>query len=784
MPLGGIGAGFLLLDERGRLFNHIPATGPQGALMPNTAACVRIQTESGRRYLRTLCGKSRDGEGPAGASYIPCLPAHHYQSHFQYPNASFHLCDSEAPATITWSYFSPIIPYDHVAAAMPVVIMGVNVKNTASEQSTVTVLFTYDTFRAGGMSPENDSLHAVRLVQNVENDGGFFREASRGSIAGLSSEAIAAQDFNGLIFGERRGIPGTTLHPHACLATKRQGNAAIQVSGYSPAIQEEQARFWEVFLETGELPRARVSFKASVGAVSVCMTLPPGASHRYDFAFAWHVPGGDGVAGDFSAGYSRSFKSAQDTAQYALRYVGYMVAAIEKWHHRLMAPKLPADFGRILIDCSRAFTTHTRHTRSGGFMFVGEISGVRAGIPWDFFAGMAVLAFVPYFYTNAVTYGLHRVWGPVKNGDIEDTPAMLCETAQLILSAYADIHFLGHRARMAEWLPIMHGLVEVVLDKARSDFSSPDAMLSRFSLEGLGLWAGAMSVMAGMVREAAESGAAGNYTTAADMFHAHYEACLFKILPGLNRGEIPARENMELVNASVLSGPCCIAMFGLKLPQSLENILVVLMQAFGTASYLRDGMGETDHAMVVKLLCHIFFTKSGGKAGNQIPAMLRDMREWYMKVLREGDAQGRWPISSSLTIWSILQMLSGFYYDAIHQTVMLRPPVEQSTTIQLPIFSPLSLGSLTVKKDPQKENRFKICFSVETPLTISSIIVALKIPVMLETVSCMRDSELVEVRQETVMVNNKMRMVFSFKSPQKMVNSFQLQFRELIDNRN
>ncbi|HOC67801.1 MAG TPA: GH116 family glycosyl-hydrolase [Candidatus Hydrogenedentes bacterium] len=784
LPLGGIGAGYLLLDREGHLSCHIPATPFQGRRLEHGAAFLRIVTASGLCYLRRLCGSVSGEEVDDGVGAPPYLPPSGFQCQFHYPNASFQLVDPEAPADVTWTYFNPIIPYDHVAAVMPVVIMGIRVQNPSPEPCDVSVMLLFDNichFQDADTAPEEKAIHPVRVSPNAEGEGNFLRGESRGDVKKSVSGPLCGYEANALVFGERRNTPVRTRLPHACLAARKRPGAEYRVAAFNPENPEESAQFWNTFRKEGEVSGFPEEFSTQLGAVCVTTTVPPGASHRFDFAFAWHVPDEADKTGRFGSAYVRSFKSAQETVYYALRHIDYMVVAVEKWQRRLLSPKLPADFGRAVVDAGAVFTTHTRHTPSGAVVFVRDTEppGNMKVLPWDFFSAMALLVFAPHFHTLSVTHALNTALVLRKDKDFSETPDTMCEAAMLTLSAYADVIFLGHRARMAEWLPQLDSLFCAVSDCDVGDGASMQAALSRFSLKGLGLWAAALEAMAHMALESGEKDVARNARQACSVLYARYETRLLDLGKAAEGQEDVPGLMIALKDLPALAGPCFSRLLGMEPSTKIQGLVTLLTAELDMTCGTNSHIPLFDYA--VRVLARLLYKGRGGGSVPEMKSLFSSLSGGDGIPASEARSPRNLPGPETLARWVVLQAASGFSYDALRQRVALRLPQDFVRILKFPILSPLSLGIMIIKRVPEEDGLILLRFCVETPLTIGSILLHLSKPTILESVSCIRNDETITVRHEAAAENNNTLIRLVFKTVQKMVNTFTMRLRELED---
>lgn len=789
LPLGGMTAGFLLVDDQGRLYNHVPGSGTYGMALSNTFPSVYIQSESGQVFTRCLTGKPEGGDAPVIDGQPPCLEQDQIHFNFQYPNANFKLSDSDAPAAVTWTYFNPVIPYDQVASAMPVVLMSVRVENKTSGTIRASVLFTTDNlYRPDSALVQGrcGEMHAVRPLPTGDANGNFAKNIFRGVIAGLPPEQISEYGFNGIVFGERRQNLEWEPQFHACLLARDLHNAKIRVSEYNPSKRRDVTRFWKQFSASGKLPPAQITTVAPAGAVVVAISVPPGGSQRYDFALAWHVPEALGDKWGFGNAYARSFKNAQESANHALKHLAYMVSAVEKWQQRLSEPKLPADFGNVVIHCSRALTTHTRQTPKGGFVLAGGNNEPGSlPLPWDFLSAMAILVFAPHFHTLAIGTRLAETLAAVREKRFSDSAEVLCETAELLLSAYADVVFLGHRARMAEWLPSMHAIVEAVLDRPAGEYASSKLLASRFSIQGVGLWAAALNVMACMAREAGDALSEEKYRKLGNILSVRFDTELLSVFTFITsaaaRGQAPSPAGI-LTDIPALAGPCFSGLLGFESVTALRKILALVAARLGRDSAAESGPLPSFRNHVLGVLIRLLFSREvkGDKA--EVKGLLKDLGERYFGLIR-GDQAGKiLPSSETLSLWAVLQCVVGFHYDALHQTIFLRPAVMPRDSVQLPIFSSLALGSIVIKRNGDG-GVLLIRFSVETPLTIRAVTLNVPMAIAPVDISCSRDDEPVSLQQEVTRDENATRVAITFKSPVKLSNTFTLRLREVQADR-
>lgn len=761
-----------------------------GMFLPNTFPAVFLQSESGQTYVRCLTARKEEGESASAEGRPPLLEKNQIHFNFQYPSGNFKVSDGVAPAVITWTYLNPVIPYDQVASAMPVVVLSVRVENRTPGPLKTSVMLAVDNLHLAdtGLSQGKcGEIHAIRPLPVADTNGNFTKNMFRGVIAGLPPEQLAAYDFNGLVFGERRQDAAWEPRFHACLLARELHAARILVADYNPSKRRDAGRFWKQFSLSGKLPPVRVTTEAQAGAVAVSMTIPPEESQRFDFVLAWHVPEALGEKWGFGNVYGRSFKSAQESAHHALKHLGYMVSAVEKWQKRLTEPKLPADFGNVIIHSARALTTHTRQTPKGGFVLAeGSNEPGSAARPWDFLSAVAVLVFAPHFHTLAISTRIADTHTAVRDKRLPDSAETYCEIAELLLSVYADVVFLGHRARMAEWLPSMHTIVEAILDRPLNEYASSRLLASRFSVQGVGLWTAALHTMGCLSREAGDFHSEEKYKKLGNVFSVRFNTELLKefaLLEGGAGDEASPAPVAVMNDMAALAGPCLSNLLGFESAAALQKILALvaarLERQFESGQY----PSSTLRNHVLSVLVRLFYGRDSGALKTGIEAHLKSLSGRYFELIRSEEAGRIVPSSEALSLWAVLQGLVGFYYDALRQTVFLRPVVMPRESLQLPIFSSMALGNIVIKRNGDGKGALLIRFSVETPLTIRSVV--LHVPMAIEPVdiSCSRDAESISLQQEVTRDEFTTRVVISFKSPLKLSNTFTLRLHEPQDSR-
>lgn len=791
IPLGGIGTGYLLLDQWGRFFSHLPYEGMKSLPLNNTFSCIRVQKQGAQPYLRLLCGKLNGYTRFYPNALPPLLNEDEYQRDYAYPWANFKCSYPQTPVSISWRYFSPFVPYDPVAAAMPLELMQLRVVNKNPFPVRVSVLFLVDNLLlldSNSRTSGKGNVYAVQSSLQQAMVDQFKANGFRGTITELPPEMVKSYEFNGLVFGERRKDDSHVSPFNACLMLKKHPSTKISLGAYDPEDIEKSERFWRYFTKSGTVPAPRIPQPMKGAALVATTDLPAGSAHQFNKVFVWYLP--ENQLDKIKSGRdeaSNVSSSSQGVAQYALQHIDYYATAVDKWQQKLLTSNLPPEFVSALLHASRSFTTQSSYNGDGHLMlWAGVANCAKRACSWNFLTGMAFLIFSPHYHTKAITECFARINHLLTSNEYPNTPESLSCTASLFLSAYADALFLGHRARLAEWLKPMENIVDTVLHDFKDGSPSMGALRSAFDLRGMGLWAGALSVFSLMLHEVGESQKADKYQQMATVFSLSYGDEIYKKLvppeaSGSNGTEASPASASE-IDSILLEGPCSLSLLGIEPKIAFKKTLKYHWQSFKNQATAAGRSTQDFLGNVVDTIVGQFYKRSSDSEAENIKDSLSHLVEAYYLHVQEQESKRETAFTESLSMWAVLQMINGFYYDALHQSLYLRPIMINDEALRLPLFTPLSMGDLVVQKNASGRPGVTFTFSIEIPVSIQSVNILLPMVMDSIVVECNNDGHSESVESTVTANDDSTHLSITFKKPLKVLNDFALRITDTSQN--
>ncbi len=777
VPLGSIGGGCMQIDSRGRLYSRIAHPHEAGVFMTNCYPTLRLQPARGPIYARRLCGKNatdRDMDGMVDAP--PFLSPRQYHRLVNYPVTTYQLRDATAPARVIWSYFSPLIPYDHVASVMPAVFLGIKIFNTSKQPLRCSVMFTLDN---GALTVLTDGeasappIYAMRVAITDDNRNHLGANLFRGAIAEAAPDAVDESYVrNALLFGERRNM-GTGPQPQLCLTVREHHEANITSAIWDFASEKSCAKRWQSFMDMGELPMHQPDVRANTGALCVAVKLAPGASHRADFILSWHLPPTACKRLDVHVGYGASFSSAPETTRYGLKHLTYLYAAINNWHKQLTSSSLPTSFIESLMASIRALVTHARHAPENGFrVALTSQSSQTTEVQWHFFTSLALLMFAPRFHAAAVTTCLSDMTESGSMRPVSD--AAMRAQAELMLSAYADTLFTGNRARLCGWYPYFVSMSE---NWTASGLSGSAPQLDNgetCSEETIGLWAAALHALARMAQIDNNAAAAKRYDAAARLLASVFNTRLTALHNEIQSDVLPNQAKSPLIAA--FAGGCAAKLLHLPTPVQNDHLLREALTECLSAPNPTDGIPRFPSAAFTALTAYALYGQGEGKEGAN--DNVASLVECYNRMLPPLDAASFPNQFNMLGLWTVLQSVNGVQYDALNRVVYICPSPLSMKDDNLPVFTPVSLGKLITHAACGEEFILLLRLTLDTPLSIEAVNLELPMRLAAVKVSCVHDNETLKTEQQTATDSNTTYVNLRFKSPLKMTDMLSLRLRE------
>lgn len=501
MPLGTLGTGAVEIGGDGQ-FRNITINNNRGeadriAHSPHSFLAVRAHGAGGSwvRRLQIAGGPESwrdEGVAPGGFSFRR-----------QYPVADCRLREPDAPVEVVWSAFSPVVPYDYEASALPLFYVGVQVTNPGAEALEVSALFNWENLcgrSARRQPPEPVSIRRETLITQADLDrmkqGGPADNERRLSARTGQIDPEPVIDFraldmppNALVFGG--GEVDANEDGQYCLATPWSATAQTSLRIWDPEDGNEQAGFWGEFRRAGQFEGGALVERGRPGAAAACsrFRLEPGQSRSVEFVLAWYCPRQVVAGVDEGNYYVNNYPDARTVARVGLSNSRYYYAAISAWHQRIAASELGPALTRCLLAGCEVLATNTIHTRSGQFGLFESAADPRVNYLRDrWFWSMGLLLFFPRLEMETLDRisqqmldesGRHlRISegiGGFQGGEYVPAGAAQVEAcAQLVILAWRNFVFGGSLSFLNRAAPRLQAVLAAVIAQDRDFDGFPD----------------------------------------------------------------------------------------------------------------------------------------------------------------------------------------------------------------------------------------------------------------------------------------------------------------------
>ena len=183
-------------------------------------------------------------------------------------------------------------------------------------------------------------------------------------------------------------------------------------------------------------------------------------------------------------------------------------------------------------------------------------------------------------------------------------------------------------------------------------------------------------------------------------------------------------------------------------------------------------------AVTLAVIAALLFSKraEGGNEDEKLRALLAALVA--SKPRAGGAAAVRAIADNNLDLWTVLQAVTGVYYDSLHHALIIRPSALVDMETLLPVFAPVSLGKMDMKIEKGQDLILHLRIALDTPLTVESIL--LRMPVVMRAVraASVHDSETLTASQELLPGDGDTRLVLRFRTPLKLTGMLTLRLRE------
>ena len=524
LALGGVGAGYVRVNPDGAWSPVVPpGTGEDTdpGEMRHGFLALSVRGKSGR-YLRRL----RSSETPA-AGLPPALAKNCFSFRSLFPRGEFRLNDPVSPVELRWTWFSPLVPFDHDASCMPAVLLRLHIGNVTRERLDCALALNLET-------PVPDPDHALAGIQPVTADYADGLLPTSEGFRDAGDDGAGAPPRNALLFTPDADPARAHDGLHACLAARAR-KATVSTAVWDPAVEGGAEKVWGAFADTGVFPPGVRGGEGRCGALSCRFDLKPGEETVVWFVHTWHAntagPGGGAPC------YARLWRNALETARHALRHADYFHKAVTDWHLRFFEGALSPWLTKALAESVRWFVVRGGLSAAETFSWSDDQRPeAEPGPETAFLRSYPLALFLPRFEAATLAQRL-RAAAPDRRPDLRTAAAPL-------LSAWRDYLLTGNLAHLQELWPTLSKLLDGALARA-------EAQCEGLNGKECGVWMAALragALIAEALRDAARLRA---LLDACTRVRTHFETSYWDEAQGAYREEGAEPRNA----ADVLRGP-------------------------------------------------------------------------------------------------------------------------------------------------------------------------------------------------------------------------------------
>ncbi len=524
LALGGVGAGYVRVSPDGSWSPVAPpgmAEGADPGEMRHGFLALSVRGKSGR-YLRRL----RADDAPPGG-LPPALARNCFSFRSLFPRGEFRLNDPASPVELRWTWFSPLVPFDHDASCMPAVLLRLHIGNVTREKLECALALNLET-------PAPDPERALAGIQPVTADytdgllqtGESFREAG--------DAGAGAPPRNALLFTPDADPARAAGGLHTCLAARAR-KATVSTAVWDPAVEGAPEKVWGAFADDGVFPPGMRGGEGRCGALSCRLDLKPGEEAVVWFVHTWHAntagPGGGAPC------YARLWRNALETARHALRHADYFHKAVTDWHLRFFEGAPSPWLAKALADSVRWFVVRGGLSAAEVFSWSDDQRPeAEPGPETAFLRSYPLALFLPRFEAATLARRL-RGFASERQVDVRTSSSPL-------LSAWRDYLLTGNLAHLQELWPSLSALLDGALARAESRCAGLGG-------KECGVWMAALRAGAHIAEALRDAARLRALLDACTRVRTHFETAYWDEAQGTYREEGAEQRNA----ADVLRGP-------------------------------------------------------------------------------------------------------------------------------------------------------------------------------------------------------------------------------------
>ncbi|MFP4502338.1 MAG: GH116 family glycosyl hydrolase [Candidatus Hydrogenedentota bacterium] len=639
VPLGGVGAGAVELGRDARFYqfsiNNNRGAHERIARSEHTFLALRLgvgDTVYCRRLQLADAGVSGESAGP------PLIEAAALVWRGVYPTAHYRLEDPACPATVRWSHFGPMAPFDYDGSMLPVLFTMARIENTTDAPMTVSLAFCLENLvgHTGARAPETAAPCTFHLIEEERRYRKVYKQregpapSEVQAAPGRAGEAPPPQTENlppnnAVCFGDDRP-PKTNADGRHMIVLRATEDMTVTLAAWDPADPKAAAAQWAQFEEAGDLGGAQEPGPSPHGCGSACgtVTLAPGAAHQFEFIFAWYCPHFEVAGTNMGTAYTGTRRSIEEIATHAVKYVNYFAASIRSWQKRLRKASLPPWLNMFLLNSLHVFATNTFLTYNEAFGMVQSPDAPRtACLDNRLYSSLGEVLFYPRFAELELLL-IGRAEQPQSTGRLPrdlgawclhqfelNHPAPLRTelAAAFVVMAYRDFLLTGKVARVQDLYPVLRAVSAAVAALDRDGDGLPDCAgqpsatydgVAGYGLTCIaaGLWVVALRGMAFLAEKLHNPAEAQRFTLLCKRAAASFERRYWHDAEGyyhLFHGD--AGPNAAACHTAQLTGPWYAAFMGVEglfvrahIDRALDRILTLNRESgHVVAARLPDG---------------------------------------------------------------------------------------------------------------------------------------------------------------------------------------------------
>ncbi len=304
VPLGGIGAGKLELDEDGVFTSitinnnaEVPLFKTEGSFF---AVNCKSENNSVMKLLQKVDYQSKD---------LPLIEKIEFEGIF--PEAKLHYLDKELPIDIKLTAFSGLTPYNEKDSSLPGIVFEVELSNLSNEKQEISLMFSFENMIGAGGSMAMKSptdRHNNSYIKNTWNPGNTWSDRT-GNYQRVEDNMLLfeASDSHGNLMS--------------------YGNYALTADVPLSFVTSYEVDHLDEMLggfAKGELPSTQsvaeedTCYVAGAGIATVM--LQEKESKKFSFVLAWYMPHLlDKHMMDMGVYYDNHFSSSKEVASYLLK---------------------------------------------------------------------------------------------------------------------------------------------------------------------------------------------------------------------------------------------------------------------------------------------------------------------------------------------------------------------------------------------------------------------------------------------------------------------------------